>query len=175
MPVPACTSKKLIQSEVGLNPFMPVPAKSTWLFWLYLYDTGELGYDGALYDGFLHMTDDMLGPSLVHIKYSSYVYDGFCIWWTNFPGPIESVISKFTCISNVLKIFEGEMFTRTPSITLLQIFCKFVLYSKTLFNKLSSCDKSSWHLSSIWKPYLALFFILSKENATIWLFSWFPY
>ena len=42
-------------------------------------DTGELGYDGPLYDGFLHMTDDMLGPSSLHIKYSSYVYDRFCI------------------------------------------------------------------------------------------------
>ena len=41
--------------------------------------TGELGYDGPLYDGFLHMTDDMLGPSPMHIKYSSYVYDRFCI------------------------------------------------------------------------------------------------
>ena len=41
--------------------------------------TGELGYDGPLYDGFLHMTDDMLGPGPMHIKYSSYVYDGFCI------------------------------------------------------------------------------------------------
>ena len=41
--------------------------------------TGELGYDGPLYDGFLHMTDDMLGPSPMQIKYSSYVYDGFCI------------------------------------------------------------------------------------------------
>ena len=42
---------------------------------------GELGYDGPMYDGFLHMTDDMLGPSPMHIKYmySSYVYDGFCI------------------------------------------------------------------------------------------------
>ena len=59
--------------------------------------TGELGYDGPLYDGFLHMTDNMLGPSPMHIKYLSYVYDGFCIWRTNFPGPIESVISKFTC------------------------------------------------------------------------------
>ena len=38
--------------------------------------TGELGYDGPLYDAFLHMTDDMLGPSPMHIKYSSYVYDG---------------------------------------------------------------------------------------------------
>ena len=59
--------------------------------------TGELGYDGPLYDGFLHMTDEMLGPSPMHIKYSSHVYDGFCIWRTNFPGPIECVISKFTC------------------------------------------------------------------------------
>ena len=42
-------------------------------------NTGELGYDRPLYDGFLHMTDDMLGPSPMHIKYSSYVYDGFCI------------------------------------------------------------------------------------------------
>ena len=41
--------------------------------------TGELGYDGPLYDRCLHMTDDMLGPSPMHIKYSSYVYDGFCI------------------------------------------------------------------------------------------------
>ena len=61
------------------------------------HTTGELGYDGPLYDGFLHMTDDMLGPSPLQIKYSSYVYDGFCILRTNFPGPIESVISKFTC------------------------------------------------------------------------------
>ena len=45
------------------------------------------------------MTDDMLGPSPIHIKYSSYAYDRFCIRRTNFPGPIESVISKFTCIA----------------------------------------------------------------------------
>ena len=70
-----------------------------------IYYTGELGYDGPLYDGFLHMTDDMLGPSLMHIKYSSYVYDGFCIWRTNFPGPIESVISKFTCITLIMWLF----------------------------------------------------------------------
>ena len=36
-------------------------------------NTGELGYDGPLYDRFLHMMDDMLGPSPMHIKYSSYV------------------------------------------------------------------------------------------------------
>ena len=41
--------------------------------------TGELGYDGPLYDRFLHMTDHMLGPSPMHIKYLSYVYDRFCI------------------------------------------------------------------------------------------------
>ena len=40
-------------------------------------NTGELGYDGPLYDRFLHMTDDMFGPSPMHIKYSSYVYDYF--------------------------------------------------------------------------------------------------
>ena len=45
--------------------------------------TGELGYDGPLYDGYLHMTDDMLGPSPMHIKYLSYVYDGFA-----YDGPI---------------------------------------------------------------------------------------
>ena len=45
----------------------------------YSPDTGELGYDGPLYDRFLHMTDYMLGPSLMHIKYLSYVYDRFCI------------------------------------------------------------------------------------------------
>ena len=31
--------------------------------------TGELGYDGPLYDGLLAMTDDMLGPSPMHINY----------------------------------------------------------------------------------------------------------
>ena len=35
--------------------------------------TGELGYDGPLYDRFLAMTDDMLGPSHMHIQYVSYV------------------------------------------------------------------------------------------------------
>ena len=41
--------------------------------------TGVLRYDRPLYDGFLHITDDMLGPSPMHIKYSSYLYDRFCI------------------------------------------------------------------------------------------------
>ena len=47
------------------------------------YNTGELGYDGPPYDRFLHMTDDMLGPSLMHIKYSSYVTTDFA-----YDGPI---------------------------------------------------------------------------------------
>ena len=51
------------------------------------------------------MTDDMLGPSPMHIKYLSYVYDKFCILRTNFPGPIESVISKFTCIYYYIDIY----------------------------------------------------------------------
>ena len=48
--------------------------------------TGELGYDGPLYDRFLHMTDNMLGPSLMHIKYLSYVH----MYMTDFAydGPI---------------------------------------------------------------------------------------
>ena len=46
---------------------------------LILSNTVELGYDGPLYDGHLSMTDNMLGPSPMHIKYVSYVYDVFCI------------------------------------------------------------------------------------------------
>ena len=54
---------------------------------LYYYTvvyTGELGYDGPLYDEFLHMRDDMLGPSPMHIKYIRHMY------MTNFAydGPI---------------------------------------------------------------------------------------
>ena len=49
------------------------------LRWKNFNYTGELGYDGPLYDGSLHMTDDMFGPSPMHIKYLPYVYDGFCI------------------------------------------------------------------------------------------------
>ena len=45
------------------------------------------------------MMDDMLGPGPMNIKYVSYVYDIFCIWGTNFPGPIVSVIFKFACIN----------------------------------------------------------------------------
>ena len=42
-------------------------------------NTGKLGYDEPLYDGPLHMTDHILCPSPMHIKYVSYVYDRFCI------------------------------------------------------------------------------------------------
>ena len=45
----------------------------------YTCTTGELGYDEPLYDRFLHMRDDMLGPNPMHIKYLSYVYNIFCI------------------------------------------------------------------------------------------------
>ena len=60
----------------GLQVFLEITHLITCLAW---QATGELGYDGPLYDGFLHMTDDMLGSSPIHIKYSSYVYDRFCI------------------------------------------------------------------------------------------------
>ena len=61
-------------------------------------DTDDLGFDRPLYDRILPMTDDMLRPDPMHIKYVSYVYDRFCILRTNFPGPIESLISKFAYI-----------------------------------------------------------------------------
>ena len=47
---------------------------------VYLCNTGELGYDGPLYDRLLAMTDNMLGPSPVHIKHvmfrTDFAYDG---------------------------------------------------------------------------------------------------
>ena len=61
------------------NHFFCVTGITTGMVVLGYQGTCELGYDGPLYDGFLHMTDDMLGPSPMHIKYLSYVYDGFCI------------------------------------------------------------------------------------------------
>ena len=42
-------------------------------------NTGKLVYDVPLYARLLAMTDDMLGPSLMGIKYVSYVYDRLCI------------------------------------------------------------------------------------------------
>ena len=57
----------------------PVYTQDLQVIKIHLINTGELGYNGPLYDGFLHMTDNMLGPNPMHIKYLSYVYDGFCI------------------------------------------------------------------------------------------------
>ena len=46
-----------------------------------LRSTGELGYDGPLYDGFLHMTDQCLVPvrcisSICHVYTTDFAYDG---------------------------------------------------------------------------------------------------
>ena len=84
--------------------------------------TGELGYEGPLYDRFLHMTDNRLGPSPMHIKYLSYVYDRFCIWRTTFPGPIVSVISKFTCMFNIL-ICLSPLRGNSEYVWNLRVFC----------------------------------------------------
>ena len=102
--------------------------EKAWQFCWYLSDilyifisTGELGYDR-----FLHMTDDMLGPCPMHIEYLSNVYDRFCLWRTNFPGPIESVISKFTCI------WKGYFNLNQPT-NFLQIFLESLLYFWAVF------------------------------------------
>ena len=42
-------------------------------------NTGKLAYDRPLYARLLAMTDDMLGPSPMHIKYVLYVYNRLCI------------------------------------------------------------------------------------------------
>ena len=70
------TRKWVIISFVGLLSYDKVIT-----FYSIVSNTGELGYDGPLYLGLLSMTDIMLGPSPMHIKYVSYmyVYDGFCI------------------------------------------------------------------------------------------------
>ena len=43
--------------------------------------TGELGYDGPLYDGFLHMTDNIFGSvrcisSICHMHTTDFAHDG---------------------------------------------------------------------------------------------------
>ena len=48
------------------------------IFFVLCY-TGELGYDGPLYDKFLHMKDDMLRPTPMDVKYMSYLYNVFSI------------------------------------------------------------------------------------------------
>ena len=42
--------------------------------------------------------------------------------------------------SNVWKIFEGELFIQTPFTSLLQIFCKFMLYSEVIFQNVTGPD-----------------------------------
>ena len=73
-------------------------------------DTDELGYDGPLYDGSLHMTDYMLGPSPMHIKYSSYVYDGFC----TYDGPIFLVPLSLSYPSSPVLSFQHNLLLCTP-------------------------------------------------------------
>ena len=59
----------IILGETVCNKAMQ-NGKSEHDIYIYIY-TGELGYDGPLYDRLLHMTDDILGPSHMHIKYVS--------------------------------------------------------------------------------------------------------
>ena len=64
-----------ISSVIAKSPSYSGPSYPSSPVYIYIYIyTGELGYDGPPYDRFLHMTDNMLGPSPMHIKYSSYVY-----------------------------------------------------------------------------------------------------
>ena len=42
-------------------------------------NAGKLAYDRPLYARLKYMMDDMLGPSPMHIKYVSYVYDRLSI------------------------------------------------------------------------------------------------
>ena len=63
------------------------------------------------------MTDNMLGPSLMHI---SSIRHRYTTDFAYFPGPIESVISKLPVIST----------------TLLQIFCEFCLHSEVIFKSM---------------------------------------
>ena len=44
-----------------------------------IYIQANLDMTDHMYDRLLSMTDDMLAPSPMHIKYVSNVYDGFCI------------------------------------------------------------------------------------------------
>ena len=61
-----------------------------------IHNTGELAYDGSLYPVLLAMTDDMLGPSPMHMKYVSYIYDRLGIWimmdqfsWSHWVCPMQ--------------------------------------------------------------------------------------
>ena len=84
-------------------------------------NTGELGYAGPLYDRLLAMTDDMLGPIPVHIKYVYWTMhkpDSVCrnsVTMDQYQSTHDAiydvisivyagqtrVISEFTCISKL--------------------------------------------------------------------------
>ena len=52
-----------------------------------LFNTDELGYDGLLYNRLLAMTDDMLGPSpmhMCHMYMTDFAYD-----WPIFLVPLS--------------------------------------------------------------------------------------
>ena len=66
-------SKFLVFWDTSIIGFKHGTKVSHWLLWYIDTSTGELGYDRPLYDRFLHMTDEMLDPSPMHIKYLSYV------------------------------------------------------------------------------------------------------
>ena len=48
--------------------------------------------------------------------------------------------ASFDYFADFQKIFEGEMFTRTPSTTLFQIFFEFMHYSKIIFQSMTGPD-----------------------------------
>ena len=74
-----CSKMYLSNNYVDINIY-PL-TMNVMRLWACLYGKGAISNDNII------------------IKYLSYVYDGFCIWLTHFPGPIESVISKFTYTS----------------------------------------------------------------------------
>ena len=109
------------------------PACPSWWMLPHENNTGELGYDGPLYDRLLPMTDHMLGPSPMHIKYVS------CKWGTNFPGPIESVISKVTCIANIVDLSVYLSFKNS----------KLMLYCHIIFRSITKRDDTDyWELEA---------------------------
>ena len=66
--------------------------------------TGILGYDRPLYDGFLHMTDVMLGPSPMHIKYSDFAYDG-----PNFLVPLSLSYPSSPVLQSESKVYLTQL------------------------------------------------------------------
>ena len=74
--------------------------------------TGELGYDRPLYDRFLHMTEVMLGPSPMHIKYSSYVYNGitdFAYDGPNFLVPLSLSYPSSPVLQSESKVYLTQL------------------------------------------------------------------